>query len=144
MQVRGHEIFQKWLSPHFYYMSLKFTETTWNGDQNINQTFLGCFDWKKNWGKFSNFLNYFAGPGSWNISKMTKSSFSWYEPKIHRNYLKFWSQRKVRLSWLISEKSSFENIHNFFRFSEAVASSVLCILFLTFFQISFGGSTKCH
>ena len=39
--------------------------------------------------KFPNFLNFFAGPGSCNFSKMAKSSFSLYEPKIRQNYPKF-------------------------------------------------------
>ena len=58
------------------------------------------FGLEKIFRKVSNFLNFFAGPGSWNISKMTKSSFLLYEPKIHRNYLKWWSEHKSNLSWL--------------------------------------------
>ena len=46
------------------------------------------FQVKKSFLEISNFLNFFVGPGSLNISEMAKSSFSLYEPKIHRNYPK--------------------------------------------------------
>ena len=66
--------------------------------------------------KFPNFFNFFAGPGSGNFSKMTKSSFSLYEPKIHQNYPKCCSELELRLFWVFREKQiflKFPNVLNF-------------------------------
>ena len=61
-------------------------------------------------------LNFFAGPGSWNFSKMTQSLYSKYEPKIHRNYPKCCSERELRLSWRFRVKKIFWKISNFWTF----------------------------
>ena len=55
------------------------------------------------------FLNFFAGPGSWKFSKITRSLYSKYEPKTHRNYPKCCSERELRLSWWFRVKNFFEN-----------------------------------
>ena len=59
------------------------------------------------------FLNFFAGPGSWNFSKITRSLYSKYEPKTHRNYPKCCSKRELRLSWWFRVKKFFGKISNF-------------------------------
>ena len=62
------------------------------------------------------FLNFFAGQGSWNFSKITRSLYSKYEPKTHRNYPKCCSERELRLSWWFWVKKFFWKISNFWTF----------------------------
>ena len=62
------------------------------------------------------FLNFFAGPGSGNFSKITRSLYSKYEPKTHRNYPKCCSERELRLSWWFPVKKFFGKISNFWTF----------------------------
>ena len=62
------------------------------------------------------FLNFFSGPGSWNFSKITRSLYSKYEPKIHRNYPKGCSEGELRLSWWFRVKKFFWKISNFWNF----------------------------
>ena len=61
-------------------------------------------------------MNFFVGPGSWNFWEMAKSSFSLYEPKIHRNYPKLCLERELRYSWLFQVKKIFLEILNFLNF----------------------------
>ena len=79
------------------------------------KTFLMVSSKKIFWKNFK-FLKFFAGPGSWNFSKMTKSLYSKYEPKIHRNYPKCCSERELRLSWWFRVKNFFGKISNFWTF----------------------------
>ena len=46
---------------------------------------------------------------------MAKSSFSLYEPKIHRNYPKWCLERELRYSWLFQVKKVLLKILNFFQ-----------------------------
>ena len=62
------------------------------------------------------FLNFFSGPGSWNFSKITRSLYSKYEPKIHRNYPKGCSEGELRLSWWFRVNKFFGKISNFWNF----------------------------
>ena len=62
------------------------------------------------------FLNFFAGPGSWNFPKITRSLYSKCEPKTHRNYPKCCSDRELRLSWWFRVKKFFGKISNFWTF----------------------------
>ena len=62
------------------------------------------------------FLNFFAGLGSWNFSKITRSLYSKYEPKTHRNYPKCCSERELRLSWWFRVKKFFWKTSNFWNF----------------------------
>ena len=55
------------------------------------------------------FLNFFAGPGSWNFSKITRSLYSKCEPKTHRNYPKCCSEQELRLSWWFRVKIFLKN-----------------------------------
>ena len=48
--------------------------------------------------------------------KITKSSFSLYEPKIHQNYPKCCSERELRLFWLFQDKKFFLNFQIFLTF----------------------------
>ena len=68
------------------------------------------------------FLNFFAGPGSWNFSKITRSLYSKYEPKTHRNYPKCCSERELRLSWWFWVKNFFWKISNFWTFLQVWGS----------------------
>ena len=78
---------------------------------------LSClFQVKKFFRTISNIFNWFAGPGSWNFSKITRSLYSKYEPKIHRNYPKYCSERELRLSWWFRVKKFFGKISNFWTF----------------------------
>ena len=116
LQVQGHEIFQKLLGPYIQNASLKLTKTTQNVVRNVYLDFLIGFEKKKIFWKNLKFLNFFAGLGSWNFSKMTKSLYSKYQPKIHRNYPKCCSERKLRLSWWFRVKKFFGKISNFWTF----------------------------
>ena len=69
---------------------------------------------KKIFRTISNIFNWFAGPGSLNFSKITRSLYSKYEPKTHRNYQKCCSERELRLSWWFRVKTIFWKILNFF------------------------------
>ena len=57
-----------------------------------------------------------SGPGSRNFSKVTKSSFSFYEPKFHQNYPKCCCERELRLYWLFREKIFFKYFQIFLTF----------------------------
>ena len=74
------------------------------------------FQVKKFFRTISNIFNWFAGPASWNFSKITRSLYSRYEPKIHRNYPKYCSERELRLSWWFRVKKFFGKISNFWTF----------------------------
>ena len=74
------------------------------------------FQVKKIFRTISNIFNWFAGPASWNFSKITRSLYSKYEPKIHRNYPKYCSDRELRLSWWFRVKKFFGKISNFWTF----------------------------
>ena len=74
------------------------------------------FQVKKVFLKITNLLNFFVFPGSLNFSEMAKSSFSLYEPKIHRNYPKWCWERELRYSWLFQVKKIFLEISNFLNF----------------------------
>ena len=69
------------------------------------------------------FLIFFAGPGSRNFSKITRSLYSKYEPKTHWNYIKCCSERELRLSWRFRVKNFFEKISNFWTFFAGPGSS---------------------
>ena len=112
LQVRGHEIFQKLLVLYIQTTSLKLKETTENVVRNNYLDFLDGFEEKNFFEKFQIFEP-FAGPGSWNFSKMTKYLYSKYEPKIHRNYPKCCSERELRLSWWFRVKNFLEKFQIF-------------------------------
>ena len=48
--------------------------------------------------------------------RKAKSSFSLYEPKIHRNYPKWCLEHELRFSWLFQVKKVFLEISNFLNF----------------------------
>ena len=71
---------------------------------------------KKNFCKYFKFLNFFAGPGSWNFSKITRSLYSKCEPKTHQNYPKCCSECLLRLFWSMWVKKFFRNNFKFLNF----------------------------
>ena len=68
------------------------------------------------------FLNFFAGLGSWNFSKITRSLYSKYEPKTRRNYPKCCSECLFGLSYLFQEKQFFWKNLKFLNFFAGLGS----------------------
>ena len=91
--------------------------------RNYQKCFLEClfglsywFEEKQFFWKKLKFLNFFAGPGSWSFSKITRFLYSKYELKIHRNYPKCCSECLFGLSYWFREKQFFWKNFKFLNF----------------------------